>query len=66
MLTIHTEERNNKVSIPKHEFEILLKMLHPIEEVKIIKDDFSDLISASATSLEFWNNKRDDEVWNNA
>jgi hypothetical protein len=27
-------------------------------------DDYSDLINASKSSIEFWNNS-DDEVWNN-
>ena len=26
---------------------------------------FKDLLSASESSLEFWNNEIDDEVWNN-
>lgn len=29
-------------------------------------EEFEDLVSASETSLEFWNNTIDDEVWNNA
>ncbi len=29
-------------------------------------DDFSDLVSASTTSLGFWDNPMDDEDWNNA
>lgn len=29
-------------------------------------DDFSDLTAASETSLAFWDNPIDDEVWNDA
>ena len=29
-------------------------------------DTFDDLLSASRTSLDFWNNRFDDEDWNNA
>lgn len=29
-------------------------------------DDFSDLLAASESSLAFWDNPTDDEVWNNA
>ncbi len=29
-------------------------------------DDFSDLVSAAQTSLEFWDHPWDDEDWNNA
>ncbi len=30
------------------------------------RDEVSDLISASTSSLAFWDNTIDDEVWNNA
>ena len=29
-------------------------------------DDFSDLVMASTSSLDFWDNPIDDEDWNNA
>ena len=29
------------------------------------KDDISDLLSASTSSLDFWDNPIDDKVWNN-
>ncbi len=29
-------------------------------------DDCSDLLAASSTSLDFWDNEWDDEDWNNA
>ncbi len=28
--------------------------------------EFDDLLAASASSLDFWNNPHDDEDWNNA
>ena len=30
------------------------------------EDDFSDLLLAAQSSLDFWDNPIDDEVWNNA
>jgi hypothetical protein len=30
------------------------------------KDDLSDLLLAAQSSLDFWDNPIDDEVWNNA
>jgi hypothetical protein len=43
-----------------------LKKLYP--KIEIIKSDnnFDDLMLASESSLDFWNNDIDDEVWNNA
>jgi predicted DNA-binding antitoxin AbrB/MazE fold protein len=37
-------------------------------EVILLETDeqFEDLVMASESSLEFWNNSIDDEVWNNA
>ncbi|MBI5471149.1 MAG: DUF2281 domain-containing protein [Ignavibacteriae bacterium] len=37
-------------------------------EVIVLKseDQFDDLVKASETSLEFWDNDIDDQVWNNA
>jgi hypothetical protein len=29
-------------------------------------DDLNDLVAASSSSLDFWNNTFDDEDWNNA
>jgi len=30
------------------------------------KENFHELVNASESSLAFWNNSKDDEVWNNA
>jgi hypothetical protein len=34
--------------------------------VQQAEDDFSDLVSASQTSMDFWDNPVDDEDWNDA
>lgn len=34
--------------------------------VHIPPDEFNDLASAATSSLDFWDNPIDDEVWNNA
>lgn len=31
----------------------------------ILKEAFKGLLSASESSMDFWNNDIDDEVWNN-
>ena len=46
-----------------------LKKLYPaVQSVKLIKNsnEFHDLLLASESSLGFWDNEIDDEVWNNA
>ena len=30
------------------------------------RDDFNDILAASSSSLEFWDNPIDDAAWNNA
>lgn len=35
-------------------------------KMKRKKEDFQDMTKASESSLSFWNNSKDDEVWNNA
>lgn len=32
----------------------------------IMEEEFSDLVEASETSLGFWDNEVDDEIWNEA
>lgn len=34
--------------------------------IESVEEPFSDLLSASQTSLDFWDNPFDDEDWNNA
>jgi len=40
----------------------------PVEVLILVPetDDFSDLVAASASTMEFWDNPEDDEDWNNA
>jgi len=66
MLTIHAEEKDDKVLIPKKEFDELLFKLKTIEPCNVVHDDFSDLVETSSKSTDFWMNDVDDEVWNNA
>ena len=45
----------------------ILEVIDFISFLKIKKDNqtFRDLESASESSMDFWNNDIDDEVWNN-
>jgi len=43
-----------------------LKKLYPDTDIIKYNDEFGDLLLASESSLDFWNNDVDDEVWNNA
>ena len=43
-----------------------LKKLYPDTDIIKYNDEFADLLLASESSLDFWNNDIDDEVWNNA
>ena len=64
MLTLHTIQTENSVTIPKEEFNKLVEISKKIEEVIICDDDFSDLRRFSKSSLEkIWSNESD-EVWN--
>ncbi|MFH1096947.1 MAG: DUF2281 domain-containing protein [Candidatus Desantisbacteria bacterium] len=39
----------------------------PVEVIILLhkRDDISDLLKSSESSLDFWNNPIDDKVWNN-
>ena len=64
MLTIHTIQTENSVTIPKTEFIRLVETLKKIEEVKIFENDLNYLRQYSMISLEkMWSNESD-EVWN--
>lgn len=63
MLKVHITRINKKILIPEDEFEELLKEAKKSNDVS---DDFQDLIEASASGMDFWNNESDDKVWNNA
>ena len=43
-----------------------LKKLYPGTDIIKYHDEFGDLLLASESGLDFWNNDIDDEVWNNA
>ena len=43
-----------------------LKKLYPDTDMIKYNEKFSDLLLASESSLDFWNNDIDEEVWNNA
>jgi len=47
------------------EVEDFIKYLNSKREKKLGKEIFKDLEQASESSLNFWNNNIDDEVWNN-
>lgn len=67
MLSIHKKSLNRNILIPKEEFEKILSIVRKSEKIKVIEEEnFSNLLSASSDSLDFWNNTIDDEVWNDA
>jgi hypothetical protein len=66
MLKVHITKINKKILIPEDEFEELLKEAKKSNDISVETDDFRDLIEASVSGLDFWNNETDDKVWNNA
>ena len=64
MLTIHTIQTENSVTIPKKEFVELVEILKKLEEVKICESDLEYVRQYSMNRLEkMWSNDAD-EVWN--
>ncbi len=56
-------DAEGEIALPR----LQLKQGTPIEVIVLISEDESlDLLAASETSLDFWNNPIDDEVWNDA
>ena len=49
--------------IPENEFEEVIDFLKYIKS-RQKKDKFSELEKASQSSMSFWDNEIDDEVWN--
>ena len=49
--------------IPENEFEEVIDFLKYIKS-RQKKDEFSELEKASQSSMSFWDNEIDDEVWN--
>jgi hypothetical protein len=52
----------------KVEIDVPLPPGTPVEVLILspMEDNFSDLVGAAGSSLEFWDNALDDEDWNNA
>jgi len=67
MIRIHVTKIDGKMIIPEKEFEQLIEEAKKNGQIAIeTNDEFSDLINASASGFEFWDNDIDDKVWNNA
>jgi hypothetical protein len=63
-LKYHTKvKRGGRVELQK----VPIKPRTPVEVILIEKNgNFEDLLSASASSIDFWDNLIDDEIWNDA
>ncbi|MBI4546764.1 MAG: hypothetical protein HY707_02200 [Ignavibacteriae bacterium] len=63
-LKYHTKvKRGGKVELQK----VPMKAGTPIEVILIEKNgNFKDLLNASTSSADFWDNPIDDETWNDA
>ncbi len=58
-----TVKQGGKVEISK----VPLKAGTPLEVILIEENGkFNELLKASETSIDFWNNLIDDEIWNDA
>ena len=65
-MEIHIKRVENNIIINQKEFQDLLEKIKQIEEIDIIDEDFDDLIQNANSSIDFWDNTIDDEVWNEA
>ncbi len=65
-MEIHIKRIENNIIINQKEFQDLLEKIKQIEEIDIIDEDFDDLIQNANSSIDFWDNTIDDEVWNEA
>jgi hypothetical protein len=65
-MEIHIKRIDNNIIINQKEFQDLLEKIKRIEEINIIDEDFDDLIYNANSSIDFWDNTIDDEVWNEA
>lgn len=50
--------------IPENQIPEIIDFIRYLKSKKD-NEAFKDLLSASESSIEFWNNDIDDEVWNN-
>lgn len=65
-MEIHIKKIEQNIIINQKEFKEILDKIKQIENVKLINSEFDDLLYNSNSSIDFWNNDIDDEVWNNA
>lgn len=65
-MEIHIKKIEQNIIINQKEFKEILDKIKQIENVKLINYEFDDLLYNSNSSIDFWNNDIDDEVWNNA
>lgn len=66
MIKLHITKINNKVLISEKEFDELLSEAKKNNNISVETDEFFDLVEASGSGLEFWDNETDDKIWNNA
>lgn len=66
MIKLHISEIRNKILLPQEEFYKIVEQAKRNEEIIIESDEFEDILEASSTSLDFWQNDIDDKIWNNA
>lgn len=59
-----TKVERGKVVLPR----LRLKSGTPVEVIVLVggNEEFEDLAAAAQTSLDFWDNPIDDQVWNDA
>ncbi len=65
-MQIHYNEIDGKVILPAAEFNQIILKVREFEKVEIVSDETIDMLQASSSSMKFWDNTIDDEVWNNA
>lgn len=66
MIKLHISKIRNKILIPQEEFYKIVEQAKRNEEIIIESDEFEDILEASSTSLDFWQNDIDDKIWNDA
>jgi hypothetical protein len=56
---LRTDEQTLRVTV--HQGAVV-----QVEQIDSVRDGFEDLLAAASTSMDFWDNPVDDEVWNRA
>jgi len=59
VLVLYIDDRALRVTV--HRGEVV-----SVEQVEPVQESFEDLLAAASTSMDFWDNPIDDEVWNRA